>query len=54
MLWENTEKNILNVNLNIFYNLIDDIQTIDDKNNMNSFIGGIVKGRKRRTDEKYM
>ncbi len=54
MLWENTEKDILNANLNIYYNLLNDIQTIDDKNNMNSFIGGIVKGRKRRTDEKYM
>lgn len=55
ILWERREKNLSAVNLNIFNNLLIDIQSIDSENNkIHSFIGGIIKGRKRVTNEKYM
>lgn len=53
ILWENAKKDLMSTNLDLYHNLLDDIRTLDkDDSEARSFIGCILKGRKRITNEK--
>ena len=53
ILWENTKRDLTSADLEIYDNLLYDIRTLDKADSeTRSFIGCILKGRKRVTNEK--